>query len=163
MMDENKVERVGKASGLRCVVLGIPNMHRCGYVGVRPGSVLYGKHYDDVPAEVHGGLTYSGGGSYPVDGDEWWLGFDCAHYGDAPDPALRDDRYRAPSHGCESSGHLWTSAEVAEECERLAAQIDEIERAEPYGWVRRAYRLARFWLAVAGRRCTALCRSVVAV
>jgi len=32
-----------------------------------PGHPLHGKDYGEVEAEVHGG---------------WWLGFDCAHYGD---------------------------------------------------------------------------------
>ena len=64
---------------------------------------------------VHGGITYAGGGkSYPVAGEEWWFGFDCAHLGDArmndtfgPDP-----------------GAVVRSLEYVEaECESLAAQL----------------------------------------
>lgn len=41
----------------------------------------------DVYFNVHGGLTYSGdnNGTYPVESNLWWLGFDCGHYGDAKD------------------------------------------------------------------------------
>ena len=34
---------------------------------------------------VHGSLTYSSKGEYPVESDLWWLGFDCAHAGDGRD------------------------------------------------------------------------------
>ena len=60
--------------------------------------------------DVHGSLTYSGGGGgYPVESDGWWFGFDCAHYGDAT-------KY-------DGSGHCWTEEEVVEQCESLANQI----------------------------------------
>jgi hypothetical protein len=38
--------------------------------------------------DVHGGITYAGGGEnskYPVESNLWWFGFDCAHCGDAHD------------------------------------------------------------------------------
>jgi len=45
----------------------------------------------DVYFDVHGSLTYSGGGKdskYPVESDLWWLGFDCCHSGDGQDEQL---------------------------------------------------------------------------
>lgn len=64
--------------------------YRCGYVKVEPGHPWYGK-YDEIDCSVHGGLTFADpdmscdkGG--PDNG--WWVGFDCAHSGDAPDPEL---------------------------------------------------------------------------
>lgn len=40
----------------------------------------------DVYFDVHGGVTFAGGGNgYPVEGDLWWFGFDCAHCDDAKD------------------------------------------------------------------------------
>src|SRR5690606_33101439 len=79
------------AAGLRAVVLLVGGgRHRCGYVAVPEGHALHGKDYSwphDI--EVHGGLTYAGGGDgYPVGGDDlWWFGFDCAHAWDAPSEA----------------------------------------------------------------------------
>jgi len=110
----------------------------CGYIGVPPSHPWYGKSYNDVEAECHGGLTYSGhetwghpayisylesrqsalmedkvpagfpsmkplvsmyerkleeeekekagtskGFPYETGLDVWWIGFDCAHSGDA--------------------------------------------------------------------------------
>jgi hypothetical protein len=62
----------------------------CGYVGLPPGHPCYGKQYDDVSVDVHGGLTYANSceGTIchvpkPGEPDEvWWLGFDCGHGGD---------------------------------------------------------------------------------
>ena len=41
----------------------------------------------DLYFNVHGSLTYSGDndGTYPVESNLWWLGFDCGHYGDGTD------------------------------------------------------------------------------
>ena len=41
----------------------------------------------DLYFNVHGSLTYSGDndGTYPVESNLWWLGFDCGHYGDGRD------------------------------------------------------------------------------
>lgn len=33
--------------------------HLCGYIGLPPCHPWYGRHYDDIPASVHGGLTLS--------------------------------------------------------------------------------------------------------
>ena len=47
---------------LRCVVIFTPGGYRCGYVGLTSESQYYGKFYDDLKIECHGGLTYSDGG-----------------------------------------------------------------------------------------------------
>ena len=70
--------------------------HWCGYVGVPREHPAYGKSYNDVDVEVHGGLTYAAKCEgeichVPAPGmpdDVWWLGFDCAHAGDLG-PGLR--------------------------------------------------------------------------
>lgn len=42
----------------------------------------------DTWFNVHGGITYSRDGDYPVKSDLWWLGFDCGHYRDGKDLEL---------------------------------------------------------------------------
>jgi len=97
--------------------------YRCGYVRVPPGHPWYGLHYDAVEPypEVHGGLTFSetdyNCGKGGAD-DAWWLGFDCAHCGDAPDPALPGYLERMEVPGCV----VRTTGYVQAECEGLAAQ-----------------------------------------
>ena len=55
---------------------------RCGYVVLPPTHPEHGTPYSELTLEYtpHGGLTYS-----EYEGDEWVIGFDCAHFGDAPD------------------------------------------------------------------------------
>lgn len=101
-----------KETGLTCMVLYMG--HWNGYVQVPAGHIFYDKTYhegvkpnckdkDDEPLlspltgrpfdhcrhtaetmlEVHGGITFSGHlRGQPQ--DQWWLGFDTAHFGDNP-------------------------------------------------------------------------------
>lgn len=76
-----------EATGLECRIWKQKYGHLCGYVGLPEGHPLFGKNYDDVDAEVHGGLTYAGTDLEP-ETKLWWLGFDCAHSGDVV-PGIR--------------------------------------------------------------------------
>ena len=91
--------------GLPCLLLRGPLGCWCGYVAVGPDHPFHGKHYDNVPVEVHGGLTYGAvcNGTIchvPKPGEPanvWWLGFDCGHYMDLAPSMLeykRDGEYR---------------------------------------------------------------------
>jgi|SRR5579884_668190 len=64
--------------------------YRCGYVRVPRGHPWHGKDFDQIDADVHGGLTFAEADAECDKGsdDGWWIGFDCAHAGDARDPAL---------------------------------------------------------------------------
>lgn len=79
----------GEHAGFEWVVAHNNFGHRCGYVRVPGGHPWHGKH-DSIDAEVHGGLTFSQADKPCGKGDDdaWWLGFDCAHSCDAPDPEL---------------------------------------------------------------------------
>lgn len=103
----------------------------CGYVAVPPGHPWHGKHYDAVPAEVHGGLTYAEACNglichEPAPGesdDVWWLGFDCAHSGDHI-PAMDEYRYRflgGPSDTYRDANY------IRAETERLAEQARAVQ------------------------------------
>lgn len=98
MQEPDKIQWVDEETGLDCLM--VRNEHGgnwCGYVGVTYPHPHFGKPYDDVDAEVHGGLTFStvGHESYkgeaygichvPLEGRTdrvYWFGFDCAHYMD---------------------------------------------------------------------------------
>jgi hypothetical protein len=100
--------------------------YRCGYVRVPLGHPWHGKDYDDVRTadggypDVHGGLTFAEPDADCGKGGEdsaWWLGFDCAHAGDAPDPELHGYDARMASWGV-----VRTTEYVAVECWKLARQ-----------------------------------------
>jgi hypothetical protein len=85
--------------------------YRCGYVKIPEGHPWYKKDCDEVNANVHGGLTYGAD-----EGDGWWIGFDCAHLGDAQDPELPSScRMNTP-------GIVRTQQYVEEECHALCEQ-----------------------------------------
>lgn len=70
--------------GFQCLILRCPeSKHLNGYVGLPKWHPYYGRNYDDMDVDVHGGLTFSqeGDGGNWASGS-WWIGFDCAHYGD---------------------------------------------------------------------------------
>jgi len=133
--EPDKAQWTDEATGLPCLVVRGPSGALCGYVGVAEGHPWFGKDYDDVDAECHGGLTFSNfcqphednperGICHIVDDEEdghvWWVGFDCAHSGDL-----------APRHDF-SFGNYDTYrnlAYVKRECARLAQQA-EVPRGE---------------------------------
>ena len=78
------------SNGFSCLLLRNNVGSWCGYVGVPENHPAFGKDYDDIKVDVHGGLTYASkcrGPIYhnPAPGmpeNIWWLGFDTAHYMD---------------------------------------------------------------------------------
>lgn len=105
----NEPDRVEfRHDGLPCLLKRTPFGAWCGYVGVPPGHPWHGRDYNDVSADVHGGLTYSrkcdesiGICHVPEPGepeDVYWLGFDCAHSCDlVPDSYKMSGEIRAKS------------------------------------------------------------------
>jgi hypothetical protein len=136
-MSKFKVEKDFIVDGYRCVVIGGSMGHRCGYVGLPKEHSLYGKHYNDIDnLDVHGGLTYSGGGTnskYPVESNLWWLGFDCGHWLDGKDfdliAELADERTLKVMQEIEkeypTEGTIRTTEYVENELINLVKQIKE--------------------------------------
>ncbi len=100
--------------------------YRCGYVRIPAGHPWHGKDYDSVDPhpDVHGGLTFAEPDTDCGKGGEdnaWWLGFDCAHGGDAPDPSLPG--YDPRTHNLLGErGAVRSASYVAAECRGLAEQ-----------------------------------------
>jgi hypothetical protein len=145
--EPDRIQYQDEATGFPCLIRRAPVTGAlCGYVGVPEDHPWHGKHYDEVDADVHGGLTYADIG----DGDEehgichvpdpgepdrlWWLGFDCAHVGDAC-PAMDSRHHRliggmsapmgGPGLGRPGFGTYRDVAYVKGEIARLARQARE--------------------------------------
>jgi hypothetical protein len=107
-------------AGYEAEVIATEMGHRCGYVTVPEGHPHYGKGYDDIHADVHGGLTYANKGTF---------GFDCAHLGDAKDVSIMSDEYkkifRVWSELNEGESTIKTLEFCVAECESLAKQLKE--------------------------------------
>lgn len=114
----------------------------CGYVGVPEGHPWHGKHYRDVDAYCHGGLTYADpcqeGGKIchvPLPGEAetvWWLGFDCAHYDDvSPGNAAVMEKVLGRASAIFSSGTYKSIGYVRDQVEALAAQAQRVAKGLP--------------------------------
>lgn len=96
--------------GYPCLIIKHKWGHLCGYVGLSKEHKFYGKDYDDIYADVHGGVTYTG--NLGQLNNVWYVGFDCAHAGDLV-PKLK------------MAGVYRDEAYVTEQCELLAKQLWE--------------------------------------
>jgi hypothetical protein len=137
------------ATGMDC--LAVRNGHSghwCGYVAVQESHPAFGKDYDDVDAEAHGGLTFAdfchetkdpGAGichvPYPGDPDRvWWLGFDCAHAWDYSPADFMRAQTRSESHWRVRDDTTYKTLDfVKDNCRELAAQLaKDANLAEAY-------------------------------
>lgn len=87
MTYEKIVEKAFTYKGYQCYVVFLPIGWRCGYVGISSGKgIKPAEEYNNILC--HGGITYNES-TCPIPGvsvsDFWWIGFDCAHYGDGVD------------------------------------------------------------------------------
>lgn len=92
--EPDKCQWVDKDTGYDCLVVRSDSSGGlCGYVGVKENHPFYEKHYNHPDVDVHGGLTFSShcqednreeGVCHITESEDkvWWLGFDCAHFGD---------------------------------------------------------------------------------
>lgn len=122
--------------GYPCVVLFMPMGYRCGYVGAPKTHPAYGKGYHELNIDCHGGLTYAEDHLCNQDDAEtWWLGFDCNHYGDAPDVVAAKEYFPEHYEKMEKYGYYHSypgdrpcSLEYAKvHCRRIAEQLKQME------------------------------------
>lgn len=63
---------------------------RCGYVALPAWHPWFGLDRHEIPAYAHRGIDFAEPGITDQCEHAWWIGFDCAYFGDEPDPALLD-------------------------------------------------------------------------
>ena len=118
----------GEHHGFEWMVIHNGSGYRCGYMRVPLGHPWHGKSYNDLNVEVHGGLTFARA-DVPCDAPgadtDWWLGFDCAHAFDAPDPELPQERPPYVLRPLFSDCEIRTQEYVEAECKSLCQQALE--------------------------------------
>lgn len=147
--EPDKCQWIDPSTDLDCLAVRHPRYgHWCGYVGVPEGHPAYEQHYDSVPVEVHGGLTFADSCDQSDDAEAhgichvplpgrpekiWWLGFDAAHAWDMQPakPSLYaslgltgNSIFTLPEDRGESYKNL---AFIRDECAILAKQLRELE------------------------------------
>ena len=87
------------------------------YVKVPDTHPFYGKNYDEIDINVHGGLTFSGDRANILgksDAGNFWIGWDYGHLGD----------YLAiPQISFGQDGHQWSMAEILEHVKDVIGQL----------------------------------------
>lgn len=81
--------------------------HPCCYIQLDKNDKYYGKNYEEIDIDCHGGLTYS----EEVKG-EWVIGWDYAHYGD----------YNGFFNGL-VNGKKYTTDELIRDCKKVIEQL----------------------------------------
>jgi len=78
----------------------------------------------DILIDVHGSVTFTGEGQLQeMEGDGWWIGFDCAHCDDARDPAIMKNLSMLSVAHLFKDGIIRTKEYVEQECKNLAEQL----------------------------------------
>jgi hypothetical protein len=95
--------------GVRILVMRGP-FHLCAYLGVPKDHPLAGFGYDDLPMQVHGGLTFGSEGKKNWPEGWYWYGWDYGHSGDYC--TYYDDKLRTSAF---RDGKKWTVNEVIAE------------------------------------------------
>jgi len=93
----------------------------CAYIELPIYSKFYGKSYDDIPIDVHGGLTYSGCTIPFAEKDTWFIGWDYAHLFD-----FTGIEYTYPVH-YRTPGKLWKTEEILYHCYSAIRQLRKLE------------------------------------
>ena len=135
------VEKQWEYKGYRCAVLFQPMCHRCGYVEIPKSSKYFNVDYDNIPIDVHGGLTYGRDYLLEVSKQEdgtYWIGWDYAHYMDCNDYESALEYYKDDKQQYErilrtkeimgySEGWIYSQLDVERDCERVVNQLIELE------------------------------------
>ena len=99
--------------------------HPTAYIEIPRNSSLFGKEYDSINIEVHGGLTYSDDNLGDIKADSWFIGWDYAHYGD-----YMGYESKLPLNYRFDDNKKWTTEEIFEEVKEAIDQIMILEREE---------------------------------
>lgn len=103
--EPDKVQWPDESTGLPCLAVRNRMGAWCGYVGLPPGHPFREMEYDDIPVEVHGGLTFGPAECMederlvchvthdPEEEDVRWIGFDCLHIGDTAPGMMASEAY----------------------------------------------------------------------
>lgn len=107
--EPDKVQWPDEATGLPCLAVRNRMGAWCGYVGLPAGHPWREMGNDDIPVDVHGGLTYGPSPCMedeslvchvvqdPAEDDVRWIGFDCLHIMDtAPGMMAITRKYPIP-------------------------------------------------------------------
>jgi hypothetical protein len=122
----NDILAHGEHKGFEWMVIHNGTGFRCGYVRLPKGHPWHGKDMEAIECTVHGGLSFAEP-DLPCDAggpdDAYWIGFDCCHSGDLPDPSLIGiEAYKALGWPVYANGVIRSEAYAEAGCQELCDQ-----------------------------------------
>ncbi len=106
----------GKYKDYQFYILNL-GTHPTAYIEIPKTSDLYGKDYNNIDIDVHGGLTYSDDQLHSVKENTWFIGWDYAHLNDyAGYEEIMPENIR-------TGGKMWTTEEIFEDVVSAIEQI----------------------------------------
>lgn len=124
MTYEKIVEKVFSYKGYQCYIVFLPTGWRCGYVSI-PEAKKKDIGYDYL--SCHGGITYNES-TCPIPCVQasgfWWIGFDCAHYGDGVDLKTCEKHYGHSHFALPMNGRIRTVEFCEEELKFIVDQLE---------------------------------------
>ena len=115
-----KVLHKGEFKGFKFAIVSY-GTHPCCYVFLPKEHKYYGKSYDEIDIDCHGGLTYSDNELIfnPLVNDDWVIGWDYAHLNDYSG-IYKNEFMREFDH---SKDKKWTTEELFEEVKQVIEQL----------------------------------------
>lgn len=117
-------------NGIRYIIMRGP-ASLCAYIGIPASHPLAGRDYDDIPLDVHGGLTFAHTGDGLRPEGMFWYGWDYGHSGDKSFYDLDYPQFHRP----ESTA--WTVEMVKQEIwsatynfEKLMKLVEPIQKGQ---------------------------------
>jgi hypothetical protein len=109
----------GQLNGIKWKIVSL-GTHPTAYVGIPKSHVYFGKDYDEVNINCHGGLTYSKSWILNLldEIDVWWFGWDYAHYDDYTEFGRRYNQNPLKK---------WTTEEIKKEVMDVIKQMEITE------------------------------------
>ncbi len=118
--EKRKIEILyeGLYLGFQFYILNL-GTHPTAYIEIPRTSKLYGKGYNDIDLDVHGGLTYANSDLNGVKNNSWFIGWDYAHCGDYYG---YDIRWKGTELDSENN-KKWTTEEIFNDVVNAIEQI----------------------------------------
>lgn len=129
-------------------VLKTDRGHRNGYIKLYKEHPWYGKDETEIQSlngqdwvTVHGGITFTDDDYININTknyNAWWVGFDCAHIEDLPDPSIMSEEYKNITYCdiCPSISYylpsIKTTDYVINECKSLIEQALGLKKNNNY-------------------------------
>ena len=115
-----KVLHKGEFKGFKFAIVSY-GTHPCCYVFLPKEHKYYGKSYDEIDIDCHGGLTYSDEDLIfnPLVNDDWVIGWDYAHFNDYSG-IYKEECLEKFDH---SQYKKWTTEELFEEVKQVIEQL----------------------------------------